>query len=279
MSFDFQALMLIALIISGVIWMLDIFLWAPRRKEAAASASLESQAQGAASVPVADTPPKEPVLVEYARTFFPVILIVLILRSFIVEPFRIPSGSMMPTLYSGDFILVNKFAYGIRLPMFNNKIIDVGSPKRGDVMVFRYPQDPSIDYIKRVVGLPGDLIGYYDKTLYINGKEVKQRPMGVFMGSGAGVSMTGAEQYIEQLDGVAHDILVRPDAPSLFQGEVVVPDGHYFVMGDNRDNSNDSRVWGFVPEKNLVGKAFMIWMSWNSTGDGVVFDRIGKTIE
>ncbi len=274
MNFDFQAIMLIILVISGAIWALDAMFWAPRRR-----ASAEVAVENGAASSIVNVAPKEPVLVEYARTFFPVILIVLILRSFLVEPFRIPSGSMMPTLYSGDFILVNKFSYGIRLPLFNNKVIDIGSPERGDVFVFRYPQDPSIDYIKRVVGLPGDLIGYYGKTLYVNGKPMQQKPLGVFMGTGAGTSMTGADQYVEQLDGVNHDILVRSNAPSLFQGEVRVPEGHYFAMGDNRDNSNDSRVWGFVPEDNLVGKAFMIWMSWNSTGDGVVFDRIGKSIE
>ncbi len=277
MSFDFQAFMLILLVVSGAIWALDALLWAPRRRGAVDMTV--DRVQNETSASAIKSAPKEPLLVEYARTFFPVILIVLILRSFLVEPFRIPSGSMMPTLYSGDFILVNKFSYGIRLPLFNNKVIDVGSPERGDVFVFRYPDDPSIDYIKRVVGLPGDLIGYYGKTLYVNGKPMKQKSLGAFIGTGAGASMLGADQYVEQLGDMEHDILVRSSAPSLSQGEVRVPEGHYFAMGDNRDNSNDSRVWGFVPEENLVGKAFMIWMSWNSTGDGVVFDRMGKSIE
>lgn len=277
MSFDFQAFMLIILVISGVIWALDVMFWAPRRRETVETTV--DKVQNGAAVAAVNGTPKEPLLVEYARTFFPVILIVLILRSFLVEPFRIPSGSMMPTLYSGDFILVNKFSYGIRLPLFNNKVIDVGLPERGDVFVFRYPDDPSIDYIKRVVGLPGDLIGYREKKLYVNGEAIQQKPLGVFMGTGVGTSMSGADQYVEKLGDVGHDILVRSNAPSRLAVEVRVPEGHYFAMGDNRDNSNDSRVWGFVPEENLVGKAFMIWMSWNSTGDGVVFDRIGKSIE
>ncbi len=280
MSFDFQAFMLILLVVSGAIWALDALFWAPGRR---ATADTTVDIPNGTSVSAVKDAPKEPLLVEYARTFFPVILIVLILRSFLVEPFRIPSGSMMPTLYSGDFILVNKFSYGIRLPLFNNKVIDVGLPERGDVFVFRYPPDPSIDYIKRVVGLPGDLIGYKGKVLYVNGKPMEQKSLGAFIGTGVGASMLGADQYVERLEEVEHDILVWPNAlshaPFLSQGEVRVPPGHYFAMGDNRDNSGDSRIWGFVPEENLVGKAFMIWMSWNSTGDGVVFDRIGKSIE
>ena len=220
----------------------------------------------------------EPIVVwEGFWLIIPVILAVLLLRSFLVEPFRIPSGSMMPTLLVGDFILVNKFAYGIRLPVLNNKVIEIGEAQRGDVVVFRYPKDPTVDYIKRVVGLPGDRVGYFNKVIYINGEAIGQVPAGVYVGKGSGISMSGASKRSEQLNGVQHDILVMQRSPGL-EGEFVVPDGEYFVMGDNRDNSNDSRFWGSVPEANLVGKAFRIWMNWDSAGGGVDFGRIGTKI-
>jgi len=219
----------------------------------------------------------EPWLVEYARSFFPIVLIVLVLRSFLAEPFRIPSGSMMPTLLVGDFILVNKFTYGIRLPVINKKVLALNEPKRGDIVVFRYPKDPSVDYIKRVIGLPGDKIVYDNKKLYVNDKPVEQVSLGRYEGFGQGRDMTGAEHLLENLTGVEHSILVRNDALSA-EGVYVVPEGNYFVMGDNRDNSNDSRYWGTVPEENLVGKAFFIWMSWDWQHKGIGFDRIGTVL-
>lgn len=221
---------------------------------------------------------KEPVLVEYARSFFPIVLIVLILRSFLFEPFRIPSGSMMPTLLIGDFILVNKFSYGIRLPVLNTKIVSVGEPKTGDIVVFRFPKDPSVDYIKRVIGLPGDRISYYNREVYVNGELARQVSLGRFQGVGQGASMSGAELLDEDLLGVNHDILINHGVPSV-EGVFVVPEGQYFVMGDNRDNSNDSRYWGTVPEKNLVGKAFLIWMNWDWQNKGVGFGRIGTLLK
>lgn len=221
---------------------------------------------------------KEPLLVEYARSFFPVVLIVLLLRSFLVEPFRIPSGSMMPTLLIGDFILVNKFTYGVRLPVLNNKVIELGEPERGDIVVFRYPKDPKVDYIKRVIGLPGDRISYFNKRVFVNGKPAKQVSLGRYQGMGQGTNMSGAEQLLEDLAGVEHSILISRSMPSM-EGVFVVPEGHYFVMGDNRDNSNDSRYWGTVPEENLVGKAFFIWMNWDWQNKGVGFDRIGTVLE
>jgi len=225
----------------------------------------------------------EPLLVEYARSFFPVLFVVFMLRSFIAEPFRIPSGSMMPTLLIGDFILVNKFAYGIRLPVINKKIIDISEPQRGDAVVFRYPKNPEVDYIKRLIGLPGDRIQYLDKQIYINGKAIKKISLGRYEGVGQGKSMSGAEILTENLQAkgeslVEHDILINHNRPVL-QGTFVVPEGHYFMMGDNRDNSNDSRYWGTVPEENLVGKAFFIWMSWDWEHKGVGFDRIGTLIK
>jgi len=221
---------------------------------------------------------KEPLLVEYARSFFPVVLIVLLLRSFLVEPFRIPSGSMMPTLLVGDFILVNKFSYGVRLPVVNSKIIELSEPQRGDIVVFRFPKDPTVDYIKRVIGLPGDRIAYFDKKLYVNGQPVKQVSLGRYQGVGQGMNMTGAERFEEDLTGVKHSILVSHGVSSV-EDVFVVPPGQYFVMGDNRDNSNDSRYWGTVPEANLVGKAFFIWMNWDWQNNGIAFDRLGTLLK
>jgi signal peptidase I len=275
MNFDFPTLLVTATIITGLAWGVDALVWAPRRYRNARQ--LEQQGMSPDSREVAAAL-REPTWVEYCKSFFPVILAVLLLRSFLVEPFRIPSGSMMPTLLVGDFILVNKYAYGIRLPVLNTKIIDIGEPQRGDVVVFRYPKDPSVDYIKRVVGLPGDRIGYYNKVLHINGKPVTQVPEGVYVGTGSGISMSGADERMEQLGDARHEILVMPHTPSL-EGEYVVKENEYFVMGDNRDNSNDSRYWGPVPEQNLVGKAFRIWMNWDTANGGIAWDRIGKKIQ
>lgn len=279
MDFDFPAIMVTAVFVTGIIWGLDIFLWAPKRRVAAEVLSGQPSAGPNDEIEQAkEKVLKEPVFVEYSRSLFPVILAVLILRSFLVEPFRIPSGSMMPTLLAGDFILVNKFSYGIRLPVINTKIISVGEPERGDVVVFRYPKDPSTDYIKRVIGVPGDRITYYNKQLFINGEPAIQTGLGAYDGVGAGVSMAGAQVRSEQLSGVMHNILIDLGKGTV-EGEFLVPEGKYFVMGDNRDNSNDSRYWGFVPEKNLIGKAFMIWMNWDSTAGGVTWERIGNDIQ
>ncbi len=291
MNFDFQGLMLLLLVVSGVIWALDHWKWAPRRRaterrvKASMKQSLDKKDLVGEKKKLAEDENKEklaeilrePTYVEYAKSFFPIILIVFVMRSFLVEPFRIPSGSMMPTLLVGDFILVNKFTYGVRLPVAGAKILDVGDPERGDVVVFRYPKDPSLDYIKRVVGLPGDRVGYFNKTIYINGKPVAQEEKGTYIGIGGGLSSDGDSQLIERLGEVEHDILINP-AQRAREGEVVVPEGEYFVMGDNRDNSNDSRFWGTVPEDHLVGKAFMIWMNWDSSAGGVTWGRIGSSI-
>ncbi len=221
---------------------------------------------------------QEPLPVEYARSFFPVVLIVLLLRSFVFEPFRIPSGSMMPTLLVGDFILVNKFTYGFRLPVLNNKIIEMNEPQRGDIVVFRFPKQPSVDYIKRVIGLPGDRVAYFDRKLYINGLPATQVSLGQYHAVGQAANMTGLEELRENLTGLEHSILVHRGAQSV-EDVFVVPQGQYFVMGDNRDNSNDSRYWGTVPEGNLVGKAFMIWMNWDFENGGVDFSRLGTLLK
>lgn len=225
----------------------------------------------------------DPVWVEWGASFFPVILAVFCLRSFLVEPFKIPSGSMMPTLLVGDFILVNKYTYGIRLPVIDKKVVEVGRPERGDVIVFRYPPNPSLDYIKRVIGVPGDKIVYRDKHLTINGKALPTRQIDDFLASG----LAYTPRYVEQIGAVEHQILVDPQPGREIERVVnfpylnncqynrsdvscVVPAGHYFVMGDNRDNSQDSRFWGFVPDENIVGKAFFIWF--NSSFE---FKRLG----
>ncbi len=280
MNLDFAAVLVSLTVLTGLIWAADVLLLKPRRKARAGQIAADAgtdealrektQAQVEAAL-------RESHIVEYARSFFPVILIVLLLRSFLVEPFRIPSNSMMPTLLTGDFILVNKFTYGIRLPVLNKKVVELGEPKRGDVIVFRFPKNPSIDYIKRVIGLPGDHIVYRDKVLYINDQRADQVIVGAYAGVGSGSMMTGATQLVEHLDDVKHDILADP-RKNFGDIDVVVPAGHYFAMGDNRDNSNDSRFWGPVPEGNLVGKAFMIWMNFDSANSGVDWSRIGSRI-
>jgi signal peptidase I len=270
---DFAAIMVLLVAVTGAIWAWDALVLAPRRRAAAASGDQAGEGEGLAA-PVPLHPPK---VVEYARSFFPIFLIVLLLRSFLVEPFRIPSGSMMPTLLIGDFILVNKFTYGIRLPVLDTKVIEMGAPERGDIVVFRFPEEPSVPFIKRVVGLPGDEIGYYDKVLYVNGKPAPQEPLGTYTDTGAGREMSGAKVFLEDLGGMEHRILVQPGSPSV-EGTAVVPEGHYFVMGDNRDNSRDSRFWGTVPDENLIGKAFLIWMSWDWSRGGIGWDRLGRSI-
>ncbi len=255
---NFALFLFLLLLLTGLIWALEAAVLRRRRP----------------------TQVRQPWWVEYSVSFFPVILAVFILRSFVVEPFKIPSGSMMPTLLIGDFILVNKFTYGIRLPVINRKVIEVSNPQRGDVMVFRYPPDPSLDYIKRVVGLPGDRVEYRGKRLLINGHEVSVRQVDDYLSR---ERMQYSQRFIERLDGVEHEILLDGDAPNVppytrafpHAGNCnynsngltcVVPPGHYFMMGDNRDNSSDSRVWGFVPDENIVGKAFFIWLNLSELG-------------
>ena len=252
---------------TGLVWLLDK-LWLRKRREARAGI-LE---------------PKEPVLVDYSRAFFPVLAVVLCLRSFVAEPFRIPSSSMMPSLLIGDFILVNKFAYGLRLPVSNQKVVAIGEPERGDVVVFHPPMHPEQDWIKRVIGLPGDTVGYHDNTVYLNGEALGYDRRGRYVGKGKGADASGAQLLVEQLPGRPHPVLERDDLPFFVQGEGewVVPEGYYFVMGDNRDNSEDSRFWPegmhFLPEANLRGKAFLVWMHWDGSAGGVDFDRLGSRI-
>lgn len=255
---SFELILVIVTAVTGVIAYVDRLVWRPKREKALATE-------------------KEPILIEYARSLFPVFLVVLILRSFVIEPFRIPSGSMYPTLEIGDFIAVSKFSYGIKLPVTQTKIIPVGEPERGDVVVFSYPKDPEVDYIKRIIGLPGDKISYIGRIVFINDKPIGQQVKGVYLGNDSGAVMNGADLVSETMDnGHRYDILLDMDKISRDMDTITVPEGHYFVMGDNRDHSNDSRFWGFVPEKNLKGKAFGIWMNWDN---GIHLNRLGKGIE
>ena len=289
MSWNFALILFVLLVVTGIVWSLDRF--SLRHKRAArVMQALELARPSWAGLPDHEKLTRQeqiqaefgkmPWWVEYGVSFFPVILFVFVLRSFIVEPFRIPSGSMLPTLQSGDLILVNKFTYGLRLPVVDKKVIPIGQPQRGDVMVFRYPVDPSVDYIKRVVGLPGDQVAYLDKKLYLNGKEVPRQADGQYFEPDR-VAYTA--QFIESLGDKPHKILLderrsqdigpissfpyREKCEYLRNGvRCTVPAGVYFMMGDNRDNSLDSRFWGFVPEANIVGKAFFIWMNFGSLG-------------
>lgn len=255
LHFDFEAALVLATLVTGVFWVLDRYRWQPRRGEGE----------------------KAPWPVEFSRSFFPVILAVLLLRSFVFEPFRIPSSSMVPTLLQGDFILVNKFDYGLRLPVLHNEFLSLGEPRRGDVAVFRYPPDPSKDFIKRVVGLPGDVIVYRDKHLFVNGEPVPMESLGVYGGPGA-PAYEMALAFEEVLGERRHRVLHIRGRDSI-DLRAEVPAGHYFAMGDNRDNSADSRRWGFVPGDHLVGRAFLIWLSVDAGDWRLRFTRMGEVIQ
>jgi signal peptidase I len=261
---NFALILFLLLVVCAIAWVLDIAWLAPARRRAGVQS--------------------RPAWLEYTAGLFPVVMAVFLLRSFLVEPFKIPSGSMVPTLLVGDLILVNKYTYGIRLPVVHTKIVSLNDPERGDVMVFRFPKDPSVDYIKRVVGIPGDTVTYENNRISINGSPVPLRDAGEFYDSDR---LVYYRQYSEKLGTLEHQLLTELDKPSYISGvdafpfrnqctysrtglTCKVPPGHYFVMGDNRENSLDSRFWGFVPEQNIVGKAFFIWMNFGDLG------RIGR---
>lgn len=259
MYFNFELILFYATVIAGVISLFDIFILAPTRKGLHKDKKL-------------------PIVIDYARSFFPILLLVFLLRSFLFEPFRIPSGSLEPTLLTGDFILVNKFKYGLRLPLLHNKIFSNNEPQRGDIMVFRWPPNPSINFIKRVIGLPGDQVNYINKELYVNGQKIPQEFLNTSLVEGENGNEWQALEKEEDLLGVKHKIYIDSAKQSRDYNYIVVPPGMYFVMGDNRDDSADSRYWGFVPEKNIVGKAMLVWMSWDSNKTNVRWNRIGKSI-
>ena len=287
---NFALILFILTLATGVVWFVDVFYLARQRRARADAALAEYDARNArlaadgvpqdtnARSAIAARMLRQPTWVEYSGSFFPVILLVFVLRSFLFEPFKIPSGSMIPTLLVGDLILVNKFTYGLRLPVANTKLTEGTPPQRGDVMVFRYPPKPSLDYIKRVVGVPGDEVAYLNKKLTINGQSVEKTPMPDFFDEDA---MRYGKQFEEMLGGKRHKLLNDDDRPAFVPGAedfpfkqncrysvegvtCKVPQGHYFMMGDNRDNSLDSRYWGFVPDRNIVGKAFFIWMNFGN---------------
>jgi signal peptidase I len=260
---DFSSIFTLLLAVAGIILVFDRALFKPRRQRGAADSS------AAASIAA------DPLLVQYARAFFPVILLVLLIRSFVFEPFRIPSASMMPGLVDGDFIFVSKFSYGLRLPVTNTKIFPIGEPQRGDVIVFRLPSDPSTHFIKRLIGLPGDHVVVQDNRITINGVAVPMQRGGTYLG---GYGFSGAELASERLGKHQHDVMFAPNREAT-DFAAVVPAGQYFFMGDNRNDSADSRfpLVGFVPEQNLVGHAVRIWMNWQMH-DWPHWRRIGMKI-
>ncbi len=293
---DFPLVLTLVTLFSGLFWLLEKAIFLPERRAAAARLAeqvAQRQAAHAAqglqtdTIDVSSEQEKlllQPWWLDWTAGLFPVLLVVLVLRSFVVEPFKIPSGSMVPTLRVGDLILVNKFHYGLRLPVLNTKVWDNHQPQRGDVMVFRYPPNPKLDYIKRVVGVPGDRVAYIDKRLTINGEVQATEALGEFFDAD---SMRYSAEFSEVLNGVKHHMLNDKNRPPFINGvgdfafkdqcqydaqgfTCTVPPGHYFMMGDNRDNSLDSRYWGFVPEANIVGKAFFVWMNLSD------FGRIGS---
>lgn len=254
--FDFPFILTALVIVTGLVALADILVFSKKRSEAA----------------------KMPYVIEFARSFFPALLLVWIIRSFIIQPYRVPTGSLEPTVLPGDFIAVKQFSYGLRLPVINQKIVSVRNPKRGDIALFYYPVDTSKLFVKRVIGLPGDHIVYKDKTLTINGKPMIQQ----YIGKAINIEEDGTsevDQRIENLDGIKHNIFVKPYVIDPVDIDVVVPAGHYFMMGDNRDDSDDSRSWGFVPDRNLIGQAFGIWMSWDSQDHRIRWNRVGKAVK
>ena len=249
---NFALILVVLAFVSGIIALLDILIWSKKR-------------------PIDKKPGK---IIEYSRSFFPVFFTVLLLRSFLIEPFRIPSGSLEPTLLVGDFVAVNKFAYGLRLPVWEKKIVPISNPKCGEIAIFRWPPSPEFDYIKRVIGVPGDTISYRNKVVYVNGQQMKQDFVEYTTDESSGRAVA---KYQESLCGVVHNIYINPNIKAQ-DFEIEVPAGQYFMMGDNRDDSSDSRYWGFVSDEYLRGKGLLVWMSWNSKTSSIRWSRMGRFI-
>jgi signal peptidase I len=256
--FDFAFFLTMLVLLSGIIGLIDVLFFARKRREKNG---------------------KQPLIVEYARSFFPLLLVVWLIRSFLVQPYRVPTGSLVPTILPGDFIAVSQFSYGVRLPVLNYKIINVGEPKRGDIALFRWPENPGVIFVKRVIGVPGDHIYYHNKILKINGKIMSQNLIGKSVDIEPPNDLpVMVQDKLEDLDGIKHHIFIREDGGNAKSFEVIVPEGSYFMMGDNRDDSDDSRDWGFVPEENLIGKAFVVWFSWDSVNNNIRWKRIGTLL-
>jgi signal peptidase I len=257
-TFDFMFFLTLTVIITGIISLIDILFFAKKR--------------------VANNS-KQPIIIEYSRSFFPVLLLVLLIRAFLIQPYRVPSGSLEPTVLPGDFIVVNQFAYGLHLPVINTRFIKINEPKVGEIALFRWPSNPHIVFVKRVIGVPGDHISYKNKILTVNGKVASQLDIGMDLDQDPALAASPTvELKIENLPTLAHKIFIRKGVNENGDFDIVVPSNSYFMMGDNRDGSDDSRDWGFVPEENLIGKAFGIWMSWNVETNSIRWDRIGKSI-
>jgi signal peptidase I len=258
--FDFPFILTSLVIISGLFAFIDILFFARKR---------------------AKKNKKQPWFFEYARSFFPLLLLVWVIRSFIIQPYRVPSGSLAPTVFPGDFIAVSQFSYGLRLPVLNYKIVNIGEPKRGDIVLFHWPKNPGIIFVKRLVGLPGDHVVYKNKVLTINDETMKQE----YLNKDLDIEPTNnylpvpVQRKIENLQGIKHQIFVREEGGEDANIDVIVPPNCYFMMGDNRDDSDDSRDWGCVPDQNLIGKAFVIWMSWDSGNNKIRWQRIGEMVK
>jgi len=256
-SFDFPLILTSLVLITGLISLIDILFFAAKRKKIGK---------------------KKSIFIDYSRSFFPILLIVLLIRSFLIQPYRVPTGSLEPTILPGDFIAVNQFVYGLRLPVINYKIVNIGEPQRGDIALFRWPDNPKIIFVKRVVGIPGDHIVYRNKILRINGKIADQKLIGKVLDIEPDNVPVIVQKKLENLLGVKHYIFIREASGDIGTVDTTVPKGYYFMMGDNRDASDDSRFWGFVPEQNLIGKAFLIWMSWDPVKHEIRWHRIGERI-
>jgi len=257
LSVDFPLILIFLVFLSGIIALLDLLFFAKRRQQAGK---------------------KQPKTVEYARSFFPVLLLVLLIRSFIGQPYRVPTGSLEPTVIPGDFIAVSQFSYGLRLPVTHTKILNIGEPKLGDIALFRWPVNPARIFVKRVIGVPGDHVVYKNKVLTINGKTMPQKLLGTALDIEPGYKTVSVLRKQEDLMGHKHQIFVHKHGGLPRNFDVVVPKGMYFMMGDNRDNSDDSRAWGFVPESALIGKAYLVFFSWNSAKHDVRWRRIGTVL-
>ena len=259
MIFDFLNILSLLAVFSGVIWLVDV-VWQKIKK-----------------IPI-DKSTRLPIIIDYARSFFPILLIILIIRSFLFQPYLVPTGSLEPTIMPGDMILVNQYDYGLRIPLWNKKIVDIGKPKRGQIALFRWPVNPTATFVKRVIGISGDRISYQNKVFSINGKKISQKFIKNILEIGNDSKSWPAKEYEENLNGIKHLIILRSDRPAQNFKDLIIPKDEYLMIGDNRDDSDDSRSWGFVPAHNLIGRAILVWMSWDHQKDRIRWERIGNRL-